>query len=227
MTCCRQCPNELGEKNRSGLCRRCVTARSNADPVTIAKRAAAIKARFANPAYREAQAERMRRYNADLPDAVRASRRKHGKANVDKLAEASRAMSKELRAENGRKRSATVLAWCPEEWRQTYRAIKTRGRSAPAAKKIVLDLIAGRPAPTKWARQRSVETWCPPRLRGEYQRLRAKIGAAAARAAIELNVTSFDRQMMRLNRGGQLVAKPDTRKSDPPMTLGGIASAAL
>ena len=223
---CAKCDALLGRRNTSGLCRPHLVERNNADPQIIARRRAGILRRFADPVYREAHAERCRAFNRNLPDEVRESRRRHGKLiKAERLRAANAAMSDAVRAENGRKRSDTVLAWCLPEWRAHYRDLKSRGRRAPEAKAIVLGLIAGGPAPQRYARQRSKMDWCPPERRREYEKLRSILGAPAARAALEAEFTRFERQLARVAAGAKLITVTPLRRPDPDRTLGGVASA--
>lgn len=224
---CSDCPAELGPKNLSGRCKPCATRKNNADPVLAEKRRQGIQRRFQDPEYRARHAARCADQNRNISEEVREKRRQHGYGMVEKLAAASRAVTPEMRAANGKKRSATVLAWCPPEWRAKYLDLTKRGRRAPVAKRIVLDLIRGIPEPIPYNKQRSTLAWCPPARRAEYERARQQVGAPEARRIIEADLTPFERQMARIAAGAQLVAAPDLRTGGPEFTLGGIATGML
>lgn len=238
MRTCLDCPTEITARNKSGRCRPCSTKRNNTDPEIVARRNDAIRRRFADPAIRAEHARRVAEWNRNLPDSVRQSRRAHGLKKAAKLKAAAAAITAETRAENGRKRSDTTLAWCPPEWRDRYREIKIRGKRAAEAKRIVLDLIAGKPEPTKYARQKAVLAWCPVERRAEYERFRHACGAAEAKrmvleemAATEArrlaSLTPLQRQIERVQAGASLVAKPSFARADHTFTLGGVASGML
>jgi len=224
---CMSCPNELGPRNQTGRCKSCATRKNNVDPVLAAKRHAGIRRRFEDPAYREQHAARCRVRNRNMSDETREQRRKHGLTLVGTLAKASQQITKEQRVAAGIKRSATMLAWCPVEWRDKYRDLCKRGRRAAEAKQIVLDLIAGRSVAAPYANQRKILAWCPESRRAEYTKLQKALGAAEARRILEADLSPFERQMARINAGAQVVAVPDTRTGGPAYTLGGIASGML
>lgn len=219
------CGAALGARNRSGQCRSCVARRINADPAVIAARAAAVRRHHAQPHVRAASAARLAAHIANMSDEERARRSEAGKRNAGHLAAAARSMTPEMRAENGRKRSATVLAWCPPEWRDKYRLVKS-GRSAAAARRIVLAMIAGAPGPAD-GRKASRITWCPPHRREEYDRARRALGAAEARRIIEADMTPFERQLARVAAGAGIVTSHPLRRPGPSMTLGGVTPEAI
>jgi hypothetical protein len=184
---CLCCSATLGPRNRSGLCRSCVAKRNNADPAIIARRAAAISARFADPAVREAASQRMRKVIAGLAPSEIERRREHGRRQVRNFLSRPEVVAKtlapEVRARAGRSRSATVLAWCPPEWRDTYRGLTRKGRPARVAKAMVLDMIAGGTV-VLYAEQKAKLAWCPDNRRKQYNRLRNRHGAAEARRLV-------------------------------------------
>ncbi len=224
---CMDCPTELGARNLTGRCKSCATRHNNADPVAAEKRRQGIARRFADPEYRAAHAARCASMNRHISPEVREQRRQHGHRMTATLRAANDKITKDQRMAAGAARSATVLAWCPPEWREKYRDLKRRGRPAADAKRLVLDLIAGKPMPTPYAKQRAALNWCPPARRAEYASARAALGAAEARRIIEADMTPFERQMARIAAGAQLVAAPDTRTGGPAYTLGGISSGML
>lgn len=230
------CDVVLSDRNRSGLCRSCVARRTNADPVAIARRAEAIRARFNQPGIREEYAERRRRQNETPSEIERAARSRQGKKMAPRLAAVSRSMTAEQRAENGRKRTATTLAWCPPEWRDVYRSYARRGLKAAEAKQITLDLIAGKPR-VLYAQQKAKLAWCPKERRSEYDRLAKVHGANSAKQMLldDMAVqerrrlaamTPFERMQERVAKGAQLVDKFVPRKADHAFTLGGVSEMA-
>jgi hypothetical protein len=221
---CSTCPTILGRVNRSGQCRSCIARRNATDPAMIERRRAGILARLADPETRAAHVARCIRNGRDISDELRERRREHGRRMVPRLREASAAITPAMRADAGRKRSETVLAWCPPEWRDRYRELKKRGRPAAAAKVIVLALIAGKPMPPRWAKQKAQLDWCPPSRREDYRSLRVQVGAARARAMIEAEMTPFERQLARVAAGAPLVARFKPTTHGPDMTLGGVAT---
>lgn len=222
---CLDCAKPISSKSVSGLCRSCVAVRLNADPEVAARRREGMRRHWADPTNLAAARARAAEMGRNLPEAERQRRRERGRMlSSTVLRQANAAMTAETRAENGRKRSDTVLAWCPPEWRDKYRDLKTRGRKAAEAKRIVLDLIAGRPAPVLYAKQKAKLAWCPPARRAEYAKLRSALGAVEARRQVEAMFTPFERQMARLAAGAQLVEKPVLRRADYAYTIGGVAS---
>lgn len=232
---CSDCPAAISARNKSGRCRPCSTLRNNTDPVLVDRRNEAIRRRFDDPEIRAAHCKRMSDWNRNLPESVRESRRQHGRNKVAKLLAAAMAITPETRAENGRKRTDTVLAWCPEEWRDHYRAIKIKGKRAADAKRIILDLIAGKPEPLKYAKQREVLAWCPDDRRAEYELFRKSCGAAEAKrmvledlAAAETKrvaaLTPLQRQIERIQAGAQLVNRPVFHRAEHEFSLVGNAT---
>jgi hypothetical protein len=159
---CMDCPTELGARNLTGRCKSCATRHNNADPVAAEKRRQGIARRFADPEYRAAHAARCASMNRHISPEVREQRRQHGHRMTATLRAANDKITKDQRMAAGAARSATVLAWCPPEWREKYRDLKRGGRPAADAKRLVLDLIAGKPMPTPYAKQRAALNWCPP-----------------------------------------------------------------
>ena len=225
---CRECPSPLGRGNRSGICRVCCLRRLNTDALVEARRRAGVRQHYADPENIAAAQARGKAMSLNLSPEERQRRRERGLAlGRTNLRAANAAMTAETRAENGRKRSATVLAWCPPEWRDKYRDLKQRGRKAAVAKRMVLDLIAGRPVPVPYARQKSKLDWCPPSRRDEYRELQKAVGAVEARRVLEADLTPFERQLARVAAGAKLVMKPVFRRPDHAFTLGGVSPEAM
>lgn len=221
---CSSCPATLGPKNKSGYCRSCVAKRLNADPAVAELRRAGIARKMAEPEHRAACIARLVERNSNLTEAERERRREHGRKMAPIITAAARSMSAEIRAANGRKRSATALAWCPPEWRAHYLDLTKRGRRAPEAKRIVLGMIAGRPAPMPYAQQKAKLAWCPEVRRDEYRKLQKSLGSAEARRIIEADMSPFERQLAKVASGAGLVPAFKPTTTGHAFTLGGVAT---
>ncbi len=224
---CRDCSAPLGPRNQTGYCRSCSVKRSNADPVICARRRAGIAAKFDDPAYRAAHVARCIENSRSVSGEALERRREHGRKMSSVLRTNAASFSKEMRAENGRKRSETVLAWCPPEWREKYRDLKKRGRTAAEARSLVLRLAAGAAEPTKYAQQKAKLAWCPPARLDEYRRAAKSMGAAEARRIIEADMTPFERQMARVAAGAKLIEVRPLRRAEHAYTLGGVSPEAM
>lgn len=224
---CSTCNAAIGERNRSGLCRSCVARRNATDPAMADRMKAGLRARLADPLYRAEHVARCVENGRNVSDEVREKRRQHGRSMRDTLRQNSLSMTAEQRAENGRKRTETVLAWCPPEWRAKYKDLTKRGRRAAEAKRIVLDLIAGKPEPQPYAQQRSKLAWVPPGRLDEYRKLQSTVGAAEARRILEADMTPFERQLARVASGAKLITIHRRPRGEPTMTLGGVPSGLL
>lgn len=223
---CSTCATPIWEGNASGLCRPCVARRNALDPALNERRRAGVLQRLSDPEIRSAHVARCIANGRNITEEVREKRRVRGKDNIPHLRAANAALSPEIRKENGRKRSATALAWCPEEWRPTYLSLTKRGRKAAVAKRIVLDMIAGKPL-VMYAQQKAQLAWLPEARRKDYEELRRYLGAADARKAIEAEMTPFERQLQRVRMGAKLTTVPDTRPTGPAYSLVGNATGML
>lgn len=193
---CFGCPAQLSARNRSGLCRACLARRNAENPATRARQKAGIVAHFAKPGVREAYAARIATYGKS--EVAREKRRAHGQVMAATLIACNARMTPEQRAANGRKQSATKLAWCPPEWRDRYRELTKRGRRANVARAMVLAEIAA-----------------------------AEASAAQAERDRLAAMTPFERQMERVRQGARLVEVRPIRTRDHDFTLGGVASGML
>lgn len=135
------CGAALGERNVTGRCRPCSARRLNEDPALIARRTAGIAEHFADPAVRAANAARLRQHIATMSDEEREWRRENGRRLAREVLARpevrAKAYAPEVRARSGRKRSATVLAWCPADRRDEYRELKAKGISAAEARRVI------------------------------------------------------------------------------------------
>lgn len=234
---CTECGGRLSRRNTTGQCKRCRPAIMARDPEIHRRQIEGIRRKLADPEYRAEHIARCIRNGRSLTPEQRDRKREHGRRRAPLLIEAARHITPEQRAENGRKRTETVLAWCPPEWRDRYRDLKKRGRTAAQAKAVVLDLIAGKPEPEKYAQQKAQLAWCPAEWRGRYHSLRSRHGAAEAkrRVLIEIDaaerkrldaMTPFERQLERVRRGARLIEKPRLSRA-PDVTLGGVSAGLL
>jgi hypothetical protein len=148
---CVGCPSVLGPKNRSGRCRSCLAQHLNSDPAIVAKRKAAVLARFDNPAVVEEHRQRLARYMRNMPEADRERRRVHGRrmfrellSNPEVVARSAASRNDpETRRRQGQTHSDTRLPWCPREMRPAYRAMRAKGLSPQEARDVLEPEIPG------------------------------------------------------------------------------------
>lgn len=141
---CLDCSSPLGRNNKTGRCRRHAAKVTNADPVFQAARLAGIRARFKDPEVR-------RRAARDIQIKNRLARRDpETKARLSDMAKArARLDDPEVKAKwragrhaAGQRRSETVMAWCPPQYRDLYRYLKfSKKLLAAEAKAAVLAQI--------------------------------------------------------------------------------------
>jgi hypothetical protein len=144
MTCqnsmtCTDCGVSISVKS-TGRCRTCACAIANRDPEIRARKGAAMRLAYTDPAFaakraagsRKAVARRM----ADPAhvEKLREMGRRYGTANLD----AAR-LSPEVRAKAGRSISARKLEHIPAAYRAAYREIRAKNISAPEAERMVLE----------------------------------------------------------------------------------------
>jgi hypothetical protein len=143
---CPDCGKALTAKNKSGYCAPHLLARRNASPVQKAKVAAARQRYLAIPGNREALAAAVRRGMESLSPAERARRSEQGKRMVPTLHSAevqAKANAPETKAASARKRTATMIHWCPADLIPTYRALSKKLASSQAAREAMMPMIAG------------------------------------------------------------------------------------
>lgn len=142
---CIDCSGRISSQSRTGLCRSCACKRQNSDPSFAARRAAGIRERFKDPATRLKAAQELRERHMEArrrPDVADRLSRALALARARSFDPDGRANFLASRAAAGRKRSETVLAWCPPEYRDGYRTLtRVKGKSARDAKRIVLKRI--------------------------------------------------------------------------------------
>ena len=140
-TTCTTCGKRLGVNNTSGLCVSHFNARLNSDPEAQAKRLAGVR--------RDASARRDEKRRVLLANAAKAMERPERRAAlrermkwVQPLSQTAEARARVDHASNGRKRTNTVLSWCPRAYRAQYRKfVRARVGSAADCRRIILDQI--------------------------------------------------------------------------------------
>lgn len=137
---CSVCEKPHGIANRSGLCLKHFNARLNSDPDMHAKRVAGVR--------RDAVERRDEKRRVLLANAAKAMTPERREAlrermkRVQPLSQAPEVLAKIDMAAKGRKRTDTVLGWCPPEYRDEYRAlVRSRSFNAAEAKAAILDQI--------------------------------------------------------------------------------------
>ncbi len=126
-----------------------------ADPAWRAAQREGARAKFADPAHRAKHRAVLLERNQNRTPAMIEAQREHGRRVAREVLSRPelRAIVDDpaMKAANGRKRTATTLAWCPPEYRDTYRQLKASQRlRAAVARRLILDLIKADRA--RWAR---------------------------------------------------------------------------
>lgn len=120
---CKRCPAPITRQSKTGYCRRCVNAVLSADPEFQAKRLAGIRRGLAlNPERKEAYRARMIEIGK-LPQAVEARQRAAREINLSSIGRAALVGNTEARVRGGKRRTATLLSWCPAELRDEYKRL--------------------------------------------------------------------------------------------------------
>jgi hypothetical protein len=143
---CPDCGKALTAKNKSGFCAPHLLARRNASPEHKAKAAAGRRAYLAIPANRVALAAAVRKGMLNLSPAERARRSEQGKRMVPTLHSVevqAKANAPEAKAASARKRTATMIHWCPADLIPTYRALSKKLASSQAAREAMMPMIDG------------------------------------------------------------------------------------
>lgn len=135
---CQTCGVQLGRNNRSGYCKRHVSAAMAQNPAwREAQREGAKRALLANPTRLDALRARVRARNTSSEHRAWAADR----ARQIGLAEIGRttAHTPEAVAKRSASCTATKLAWCPPHLREDYRRlIRTKHIRAAEAREIIL-----------------------------------------------------------------------------------------
>ena len=146
----------------------------NSDPEIRARTAIARAEYLARPETKEKLRLRIGAYIAGMPEEERQRRREHGirlyhtRLNTPEVRAKSNAP--EARAQAGRARSDTVLAWCPPELRDAYRALTRKGVKTADARRAIEAEIPGTP---EHARRAIANHQAAQRLRAEREREQA------------------------------------------------------
>jgi hypothetical protein len=128
---CRTCSTLLGRGNKTGYCRRHVSAHNLSQPhIRAAQRAGIARKHATDPEFLDGLRARARRL-ADDP-VINAKRTQHFKEGRFWELGTIAARAPEVRARAGRKISATKLAWCPPHLRAEYLHL-IRNKRIPAA----------------------------------------------------------------------------------------------
>jgi hypothetical protein len=178
---CRDCSAPITRQSKTGRCRACAFAVTTAAPEFEAKRVAGIRALHLDPTFRARKARAI--HAAHM--AARLDPEKRARLNRNIFVARARLSDPDVRARMlaarpaaGRKRTATVMSWCPS---------------------------------ARW---------------GEYRRLvRSKrLLAAEARRVIEDTLSPLERQLVAIQQGARLIARPDlSDKRGYDFTLAGAS----
>jgi hypothetical protein len=140
--CVAGCGRTISRQSKKGLCRSCAAKRLNSDPAIVAKRKANVQRYYDTPGVREEHARRLARHMANMSPEEIERRREHGRRTAREVLARpdvrAKSNGREAKRIAGIHRSATVLSWCPPEWRDRYRELCKRGRRAPEARRMVL-----------------------------------------------------------------------------------------
>jgi hypothetical protein len=143
---CSDCPSPISRQSKTGRCRPCALAVTNADPELKERQRAAVRKYANQPEVRAASRERLAKYRENMPESDREKRRQIGHSRVALLMSPevrARSNSPEAKAKAGARRTETVLAWCPPAYRDMYRALKKSQRCLAAeARALVEEAIA-------------------------------------------------------------------------------------
>ncbi|EJL21913.1 hypothetical protein [Novosphingobium sp. AP12] len=139
MSGCKTCDQPLNPQNKSGYCKRHISAALAQDPAWREKqRNAARMSLRSNPE----RLDRMRALAVEmgkLPQAVEARRKHCIERELWKVGNASQPKGSAPRIRGGRRQSATKNAWCPPHLLDDYKALTRTGYRAAEARAIIED----------------------------------------------------------------------------------------
>lgn len=145
MPVCRDCSVSTSVQSRTGRCRKCSLAVTNADPEIKRRRREGIRARYTDADYaarRNAQLHRAHMAARRDPETARrlnqnihiARQRLNDPDVRDKFLASRR--------DAGMKRSATCMAWCPPDKVEEYRRLtRSKRMHAEDAKRVILESL--------------------------------------------------------------------------------------
>jgi len=137
---CADCSAPITRQSKTGRCRVCANRWMTKQPGFEERRRAGIRwGMMEHPERKEAMRARLREV-AQLPHATEARRARALEMRLWEKGHACIPAGSEARKRGGRRRSETVMAWCPAELRQTYRELVYRKKlRAAEAKEIILE----------------------------------------------------------------------------------------
>lgn len=128
---CSNCPAPITRQSKSGLCRPCAFAKLRADPEWQRNRAACLRARHGDPAYRAAMSSAQRRWHAAHASdpAYQARQRENGKTlKATGLGNAAQPKGSAIRRRVGQILHEQRMGWCPPEYRNLYQSLRRNKR---------------------------------------------------------------------------------------------------
>lgn len=132
---CSDCSAPISRGNKTGRCNPCALRHRNADPAFQARRIAAIRKAYREPVKRAAAAKRIYAHHqaARRDPAMREKLNRNIWVARERLSDPDVLAKMEgRRAQAGRNRTETCLAWCPADRRDEYRYL-VRSKRLPAA----------------------------------------------------------------------------------------------
>jgi hypothetical protein len=138
------CGARVCNKSKSGQCRACFMDRLNADPNRGAKTSATLKERLKDPAIKARhlagcrKAALTKRGNHELRERLRKIMREQVQPVSVATGANVRGRDYKKMAEKGK---AARWAWCPPEYRETYRDLTAKGVGAREARRMLAEQI--------------------------------------------------------------------------------------
>jgi hypothetical protein len=143
MNTCKTCSGPVSVHSRTGNCRVCALAASNADPRVREKIAEANRRKAKDPVFRAKLKARIARIGVECrtDEEFMAVLRENGRKNIaGAWTPEARAKWYAGRQEAGRRISATRLAWCPPDRIAEYRHLtRVKRIRAAEARRMILD----------------------------------------------------------------------------------------
>lgn len=139
---CKSCGGPVSTQSKTGNCRVCALAVSNASADFQSRRRAGINRRFEDPEQRAVAARQLyenhmaARRDPEVDERLRENMRRNRWNPCDPEVRAKFLAGTPARIQ---KRIETIFAWCPADLRDEYRRLRSKGRmSAAEAKEIIL-----------------------------------------------------------------------------------------